>query len=133
MSLNTFQNFHAQSSWAVNIAHSRNFDEFITRLARMPDDIPPLVFDKWWRNYILKTASKSIGPYFNMSTMKAFNKMYDDYNKLFRKDFMTSADIKMGSHIKKKFVNYLYDSLSGVGVCGHLFKKKGAFNRPFLF
>lgn len=124
--------FSKQRNWAVKLAHSKNFEQFISHLSQMPDDIPPKVFDRMWRNYILQTSSKTIGPYFDKKTLVAFNKMYDNYDKVLRKDFMTSVDTKIGSETKKKIVNYLFDSLSGVGICGHIFKKKSG-ERPPLF
>lgn len=125
--MNDIPDFSRQRNWAVKLAHSKNFDQFITRLGQMPDDIPPKVFDRMWRNYILQTSSKTIGPYFDKKTLKAFNKMYDSYDKTIRKDFMTSVDTKISAEVKKRMVNYLFDSLSGVGICGHIFKKKGEF------
>lgn len=125
--MSNIPDFSKQRNWAVKLANSKNFDQFITRLAQMPDDIPPKVFDRMWRNYILQTSSKTIGPYFDKATLKAFNKMYDDYDKVLRKEFMTSVDTHISSEARKKIVNYLYDSLSGVGICGHIFKKKGEF------
>ena len=126
--------FSRQRDWAVKLAHSKDFDQFITRLAQMPDDIPPKVFDRMWRNYILQNASKTIGPYFDKATLKAFNRMYDSYDKVLRKDLMTSVDTQMGAHMKSKFVDYIYDSLQGVGVCGHLFKPRrgGVFTPPLI-
>ena len=126
--------FSRQRDWAVKLAHSKDFDQFITRLAQMPDDIPPKVFDRMWRNYILQNASKTIGPYFDKATLKAFNRMYDSYDKVLRKDLMTSVDTQMGAHMKSKFVDYIYDSLQGIGVCGHLFKPRrgGVFTPPLI-
>lgn len=124
--------FSRQRNWAVKLAHSKNFDQFISQLSRMPDDIPPKVFDRMWRNYILSTSSKTIGPYMNKATLEAFRKLYNDYDKVFRKEFMTSIDTGIGPVMKNKFVDYLYESLAGVGVCGHLYKKKGAIAPPLL-
>lgn len=123
--------FSKQRNWAVKLAHSNSFEQFTTILAKMPDDIPPKVFDRMWRNYILPTASKTIGPFMDKDTLIAFRKLFEDYDKQFRGQFMTSLDTSIGPEIKNRFIDYLYDSLAGVGACGNLYRKK-TINTDYL-
>lgn len=132
--VSNFPDFSRQRNWAVKVAHSKNFDDFVMRMAQMPDDIPPKVFDRMWRNYILQTSSKTIGPYMSKRTLNAFREMYNNYDKIFRKDFMTSVDTKISIDLKARFTDYLFDSLKGVGICGQFFKpRRGTTPRPLLF
>lgn len=123
--------FSSQRTWAINLAQSTSFDDFIKTLARIPDDIPPRVLDKVWRNYILIEASKNIAPSMSKSNYLAFRRLYDDYTNI-RGDFTNSIDYKMDDLLRGKFSDYIYDALGTVGICNQLYQKKTPSFTPFL-
>jgi hypothetical protein len=126
------QDFTNHRRWVVELAQSDTFDKFIAKLALMPDDFPPKAFDKIWRNYILVESSKNITPYMSRSNLKAFDNLFNKYTKEFRGEIAGSIDYKFSRNLKRKFSDYIYNSLQGVGICNQLFRKKRPGIKPFL-
>jgi len=97
----------------------------MSQLGRMPDDIPPKVFDNVCREYIVSNSSKTIGPFMDKQNYEAFRKLIDGYDKNLRGSFAKSLDYKVGTDLKTNFLDYIFDSLAPVGVCGQMFEKGG--------
>lgn len=123
--------FTPQRKWAIELAQATDFDQFMSKLAHLPDDFPPRVLDKVWRNYILIEASKNIAPSMSKSNYLAFRRLYDQYTNI-RGDLTNSIEYKLDGNMRTKFVDYIYDALSPVGMCNQLFKRKTQTNIPFL-
>jgi hypothetical protein len=126
------QDFTNHRKWIVDLAQSDTFERFIEKLALMPDDIPPKAFDKIWRNYILVESSKNITPYMSKKNLDAFNNLFNRYTKEFRSEVASSIDYKFSGSLKRKFTDYIYNSLEVVGICNQLFRKKRPGIKPFL-
>jgi hypothetical protein len=126
------QDFTKHRKWAIDLAQSDTFERFIEKLALMPDDFPPKAFDKIWRNYILIESSKNITPYMSKTNLKAFDNLFNKYTKEFRGDINNNIDYKFSSDLKRKFSDYIFNSLEGVGICSQLFRKKHSGIQPFL-
>jgi hypothetical protein len=126
--LNDFPKF---KKWAIGISHSDSIESFMRKLPLMPTDVPPKVVDRFWRSYIIPTSSKNIKPFMSRSISKSFNKLISNYNKDLFGDFAQSLDVDISPSMHKRFVDYIFDSMSGVGVCQTMFRKKGS-NLPLL-
>lgn len=126
------QDFTKHRKWLIELAHTDDFEKFISKLATMPDDIPPKAFDKIWRKYVLVESSKNISGYMSKANLKAFNNLFDLYTKEFQPSVVNNLDQHFSLELKKKFSDYIFNSLSGVGACQQLFNKKSTGQIPFL-
>lgn len=129
--IDKFNDFPKFKKWAIGISHSDSIESFMKKLPLMPTDVPPKVVDRFWRSYIIPTSSKNIKPFMSRSISKTFNKLISNYNKDLFGDFAQSLDVDMSPSMHKRFVDYIFDSMSGVGVCQTMFRKKGS-NLPLL-
>ncbi|MEX0799449.1 MAG: hypothetical protein WD025_08385, partial [Bacteriovoracaceae bacterium] len=119
--------FTAGRQWSAKISNVKTFDDFGRMMMNIPDDIPPRVFDKLWRNHILPRASKTIGPYMDKDTYKAFRNMERDWGKNFRKIMAESVDTSLDERWRMRLADYFFEALAPVNGCGAVFTKRGQY------
>ena len=124
--------FSTQRKWVMKIMDSKSFEHFIRLLGKMPNDIPPAIFDSIWRNKIILSSQKSIDGYMGKSEYQAFRKLSNNYNKELRGVLANSTGTQITTSQRTLFVDYIFDSLAGVGICQNLFKRKTDNFIPFL-
>lgn len=129
--IDQFNDFPKFKKWAIGISHSDSMESFIKKLPLMPTDVPPKVVDRFWRSYIIPTSSKNIKPFMSRSISNTFNKLISNYNKDLFGDFAQSLDVDISPTMHKKFLDYLFDSMDGVGICQSMYRTKGS-NLPLL-
>ena len=130
--VNALPEFSVQRRWVMKTMDSRSMDQLIRMLGQMPPDIPPAIFDTIWRNKVLVSGSKNIGHFSSISEYKAFRGLVENYDKDLRALFTNSIDTSMSTSQRKLFGDYIFKSLSGVGICQQLFKPKTEIFIPFL-
>jgi len=131
--LESIPDFKEARSWVAKISSTTNFDDFNRLILQIPDDIPPKIFDRLWRNHILPSASRNVGPFFDKNTFKAFRNMGLQWDNELRKLTTESTDTFMSENIKKKITEYIFDSLTPVNICGGIYQKKGDALSPLNF
>jgi hypothetical protein len=131
--LKTIPSFREARQWVSRISSATTFDQFNRLILQIPDDIPPKIFDRLWRNHILPSASRNIGPYFDKKTYQAFRKLHIDWDKGLRRVFTESNETILNESFKRKVTEYLFNSLEGVNICGGLFQKKSGQSTTFVF
>lgn len=125
-SVTALNDFPHLKKWAVEISHSTSIKSFIHKLANMPTDVPPKVMDRLWRSYIIPTSSKNITPFISRKIFKSFNKLSVNYNRSLFGEMAQSLELEISPLLHKKFIDYLYNSLSEVNICQGLFRQKGS-------
>jgi hypothetical protein len=131
--LDNIPDFRQARQWVAKISTAKNFDQFNRLILQIPDDIPPKIFDRLWRNHILPSASRNIGPYFDKKTFNAFRKMYTSWDKDLRRIMTESNETLMSDNLKIKLTEYIFNSLEGVNICGGLYQNKGGTQSTFMF
>ncbi|MCT4642975.1 MAG: hypothetical protein N4A33_11855 [Bacteriovoracaceae bacterium] len=121
--VDSFNDYPAFKKWAISIAHSGSMDSFVRKLSHLPDHIPPKVFDRIWRGYIIPTSSKSIKPYMDKNIRLAFNSMINDYEKKLFAKLATSLDQKIDGHIKGQLIDYFFNTFKLFNICSELYKQ----------
>ncbi len=130
--ISSLPEFSTQRQWVMKIMDSKSFDHFIKLLGKMPNDIPPAIFDSIWRNKIILSSQKSINHYTGKNEYVAFRKLSNDYDKELRGILANSTATDLSASQRKLFADYVFDSLAGVGICQNLFKRKSENFVPFL-
>lgn len=123
--------FSKGRNWAAKISTARDFDQFARLMMDIPEDIPPKVFDKIWRNHILGQASRNVGPFIDKETYIAFRNLQSNWDKGLRKAMAESVELSLGPHWKSQLAEYFFSSLPSVNACGSLFNRRGE-NSPLL-
>lgn len=131
--LDTIPDYRQARRWVSRISSTTSFDEFNRLILQIPDDIPPKIFDRLWRNHILPSASRNIGPYFDKKTFNAFRSMFTNWDKDLRRIMTESNETIMPQELKRKLTDYLFNALEGVNICSGLYQKKGGTQSTFIF
>lgn len=131
--MNTIPNYTQARRWVSRISSVTTFDEFSRLLMQLPDDIPPKIFDRLWREIILPSASKNIGPYFNRDAFKAFRSLFTEWDNELRRVTTTSNRTNIGTNLHKKINDYFFNTLQTVNGCGAAYQIKGSSSGPLFF
>lgn len=125
--MNHLPEFNEGRKWAAKIARSKSFDDFARLMMSIPDDIPPAVFDKIWRNHILPQASKSVGPFIDKDTYKAFRDLENTWQTNLRKSMSESVELTLDDHWRKMLSDYFFKALPAVNGCSAIYNKRGDY------
>lgn len=131
--IDNLPNYTSARRWVSKISSVTSFDDFSRLLMQLPDDIPPKTFDRLWREIILPSASKNIGPYFDKDSFKAFRKLYSQWDDNLRRVTTTSNRTSIGTNLHKKLNDYFFDALQSVNGCGGTYQIKGSNAAPLFF
>jgi hypothetical protein len=132
--INGLRPYNLETDWFIRVSNTTDFDQFLSAMRSMPEDIPPKAFDKIWRNIVLPELAKNINKYGSIKNYFAFRSLIKSYDKKIRADFIISSEYKLDHKLKRLFTNYIYESLSAVNSCSFVYKqKKDATNlAPFF-
>ncbi|MCO4753151.1 MAG: hypothetical protein KC478_01650 [Bacteriovoracaceae bacterium] len=117
--------------WVGKISHAQSFEEFGKLMMVIPDDIPPRVFERLWREKIIPSAANSIGPFMNMNAFKTFNNFRDLWDKKMRRTLTESVDITLNSTLRASLGDFILEAMQPVNGCTMFYQKRGSHS-PLL-
>lgn len=110
--------------WVIKISRSNSFEEFGALMTKMPDELPPRVLDRLWREVIIPSTASSIGPFISANGFKAFKNLRELWDKNVRKHLVMDQSPSMHQSIKSLIGDMLLQSMSPVNGCSILFEPR---------
>ena len=93
-------------------------------MTKMPDELPPRVLDRLWREVIIPSTASSIGPFISANGFKAFKNLRELWDKNVRKHLVMDQSPSMHQSIKSLIGDMLLQSMSPVNGCSILFEPR---------
>ena len=120
--------------WAFNVAHAKDMHSLFSELRKNPVNLPPRLFDKVWRKYIIPHLTRSFGNYLSYGNYKSFRRLSEIYSKEIRPEILKrySTDTHLSKTLIRRLQNYVYEAFVPAGSCEIPFRLKQFKEAPIL-